>query len=330
MNNKRLAIMTNDGRARFFEKYGTVLILLGMIVIMSFLKPEFLTFNNLTNIIRQQTPVIIIALGVTLTIISGGIDVSGGAVVAMCSVIIATFAHPLGDPSGPGVYPLFLTILIGVAAGATCGTLNGLSIAYGNVPPFIATLGMMSAARAIALIVSNGKPINGFTDAFNFIGGGRFLGLPMPIWILALMFVIGYVILHKTKFGVYIYAIGSNETAAKVSGVNVKFKKMLVYTIAGAFAGVAAVVLTSRILAGQPAVGSGYEMDAITGAVIGGASFSGGIGTMAGTIVGTLIMGVLTNGMTMLQIDPSLQMLVKGIVVVGAVLLDERKHRYQK
>lgn len=330
MNNSKLAILTNDGRARFIEKYGTVLILLGMIVIMSFLKPEFLTFNNLTNIIRQQTPVIIISLGVTLTIISGGIDVSGGAVVAMCSVIIATFAHPLGDPSGPGVYPLLLTILIGVAAGAACGTLNGLSIAYGNVPPFIATLGMMSAARAVALIVSNGKPINGFTDAFNFIGGGAFLGLPMPIWILGLMFVIGFVILHKTKFGVYIYAIGSNETAAKVSGVNVKVKKMLVYTIAGAFAGVAAVVLTSRILAGQPAVGSGYEMDAITGAVIGGASFSGGIGTMAGTIVGTLIMGVLTNGMTMLQIDPALQMLVKGVVVVGAVLLDERKHRYKK
>ncbi len=330
MNLNNLGIMTKDGRASFLEKYGTVLILLGMIVIMSFLKPEFLTINNLTNIVRQQTPVIILALGVTLTIISGGIDVSGGAVIAMCSVIIATFAHPLADPAGPGVYPLFLTILIGIAAGAACGTLNGLAIAYGNVPPFIATLGMMSAARAIALIVSGGKPINGFTNAFNFIGGGSVLGLPMPIWIVALMFVIGFVILHKTKFGVYIYAIGSNETAAKVSGVKVRSRKMLVYTLAGAFAGVAAVVLTSRILAGQPAVGSGYEMDAITGAVIGGASFSGGIGTMAGTIVGALIMGVLTNGMTMLQIDPSLQMLVKGVVIVGAVLLDERKHRHRK
>jgi ribose/xylose/arabinose/galactoside ABC-type transport system permease subunit len=237
---------------------------------------------------------------------------------------------PLADPSGPGAYPLLLTILIGVAAGAACGTINGLAIAFGNVPPFIATLGMMSAARAIALIVSDGKPIYGFTDAFNFIGGGILLGLPMPIWILALMFLIGFVILHKTKFGVYIYAIGSNENAAKVSGVKVRSKKMLVYTLAGAFAGVAAVVLTSRILAGQPAVGSGYEMDAITGAIIGGASFSGGIGTMAGTIVGALIMGVLTNGMTMLQIDPSLQMLVKGIVIVGAVLLDERKHRHRK
>ncbi len=330
MNLNNIGILSKDGRASFFEKYGTVLILLGMIVIMSFLKQEFLTFNNLTNIIRQQTPVIILALGVTLTIISGGIDVSGGSVIAMCSVIIATFAHPLADPSGPGAYPLLLTILIGVAAGAACGTINGLAIAFGNVPPFIATLGMMSAARAIALIVSDGKPIYGFTDAFNFIGGGILLGLPMPIWILALMFLIGFVILHKTKFGVYIYAIGSNENAAKVSGVKVRSKKMLVYTLAGAFAGVAAVVLTSRILAGQPAVGSGYEMDAITGAIIGGASFSGGIGTMAGTIVGALIMGVLTNGMTMLQIDPSLQMLVKGIVIVGAVLLDERKHRHRK
>lgn len=321
-------ILSKDSRAQFFEKYGTVLILLGMIVIMSFLKPEFLTHSNLINIIRQQTPIAIIALGITFAIISGGIDISAGSVVAMCAVVVALCAKV--DSAGVPKYPLVITVLICLAVGGLAGTVNGLVISYGNVPPFIATLGMMSAARGVALIISDGRPVTGFSKEFDFIGGGSFLSIPVPLFILAVMFIVAYIILHKTKFGIYVYAIGSSELAAEVSGIKVKRVKTFIYTIVGLFTGVAAVVLASRTLSGQPAVGTGWELNAITAAVIGGSSLSGGIGTITGTFIGALIMGVLTNGMTMLRISPAMQMVVRGAVIVTAVLLDERKHGFRK
>lgn len=330
MSQIKLKLLTKDGRSRFFEKYGTILIFTVMVLFMSLIKPQFLTSNNIMNIIKQQTPIVIIALGVTFTIISGGIDISGGSIIALCSVVIAMLAHPVGDAAGPGQLPLIVTILAGIVVGGILGTINGLVISYGNVPPFIATLGMMSAARGLALIVSGGRPVTGFTKAFDFIGSGSVLGIPILIFILALTFVISYILLHKTKFGIYVYAIGGNEVAAIVSGVKVIRNKTLAYTLAGSFCGIAAVALTSRILAGVPSVGGGYELSAITIAVIGGTSFSGGIGSVFGTIVGGGIVGVLTNGMTMLRIEPALQMMVKGAVIVGAILLDERKHRYKK
>jgi len=302
-----------------------------MALLMTLLKPQFLTSNNIImNIIRQQTAEAIMAVGITFTIISGGIDISGGSVIALCSVVVALFAHPVGDAAGPGQFPLIVTILAGIVVGGILGTISGLVISYGSLLPFIATLGMASAARGLALIVSGGRPVNGFTKAFDFIGGGSVLGIPILIFILAFVFVIGYILLHKTKFGTYVYAIGGNEVAAIVSGVKVKRNKTLVYTLAGSFNGIAAVALASRILAGVPSVGVGYELSAIAMAVIGGVSFSGGIGNIFGTIVGAFIVGILTNGMTMLQIDSSLQMVVKGAVIVSAVLLDERKYRYKK
>lgn len=328
MNTKEVYLSAKEKRSRFFEKYGLLLILLGMCLIMTLLKPEFLTYRNLSNILRQQTPIAIMSLGVTFTIISGGIDVSGGSVIALCSVICASLAHPAANGSGAGEFPFIVTLLTPILAGGALGTLNGLVISLGRIPPFIATLGMMATARGLALIISDGKPINGFTEHFNYIGRGVLFGVPFPIYILAFAAIIAYIILHKTKFGVSVFSIGSNETAAVVSGVNVKRNKTLVYTLAGALTGIAAIVLTSRTLAGQPASGVGYEMDAITGAVIGGTSFAGGIGTIVGTIIGAIIMGILSNGMTMLQIDPSLQQVVKGLVIVGAVLLDERKHHF--
>lgn len=325
-----LKLFTKDGRSRFFEKYGTILIFIVMVILMALIKPEFLTYKNIINVIKQQTPIVIIALGVTFTIISGGIDISGGSIIALCSVVIAMLAHPVGDAAGPGQLPLIVTILAGIVVGGILGTISGLVISYSNVPPFIATLGMMTAARGLALIVSGGRPVSGFTKAFDFIGSGSVLGIPILIFILAFTFVISYILLHKTKFGIYVFAIGGNEMAAIVSGVKVKRNKTLVYMLAGSYCGIAAVALTSRILAGVPSVGGGYELSAITIAVIGGTSFSGGIGSIFGTIVGGGIVGVLNNGMTMLQIDPALQMVVKGAVIVGAVLLDERKHRYKK
>jgi len=308
------------------KKYSTILILLLMMLIMTILNPKFLTINNLMNILRQQTPIAIMAFGVNLAIISGGIDISVGSVIAMAAVILAKFAKV--DSSGAG-YPLIVPIIASLLAGGAAGLVNGVVIAYGKVPPFIATLGMMSVARGIALIISKGRPITGFSEAFNFIGGGSFLDLPFPIYILLASYLIIYAILHLTKFGTYVFAIGSSQMAAEVSGVNVKRTKVLIYIISGIFTGIAAIVLASRTLSGQPAVGEGYEMNAITAAIIGGTSFSGGIGTAFGTFIGALIMGVLTNGMTMLQIEPATQMVVRGSVIILAVFADQYRNNYK-
>ena len=186
---------------------------------------------------------------------------------------------------------------------------------------------MMSVARGLALIISDGKPIGDFTDSFKFIGEGSFLGIPMPVVVFIIFAIITYTLLHKTKFGTYVYAIGGNENAAVVSGINVKLNLMLIYSLAGAMTATGGIVLAARTNSGQPGVGIGYDMDAITCAIIGGSSFSGGVGTITGTVVGAMIMGILTNGMTMLQINPNIQMIVKGCVIVGAVLIDESKSR---
>lgn len=310
----------------FISKYAIIFILFGMIVIMSILKPEnFPTWQNARNILRQMTTVGIIAIGVTFPIITGGIDISGGSVVAMCSVIIAHFAHP-GADGVSGQYPLFVPILITLAAGAVVGLINGIITGYGKVPPFIVTLGMMSVARGIAMLLSDGRPIGNFTKEFNFIGGGSIFGLiPSPIILFVICGVIGYIILHRTKFGTYVYAIGGNPNAAMVSGINVRKVTALVYVLCGVFNSVAAIVVTSRQESGQPGVGVGYEMEAITCAVIGGASLAGGIGRITGTLIGAVIVGVLTNAMTMMQVDPNWQLVVKGTIIVTAVLIDMRK-----
>ncbi|MCF7945114.1 MAG: ABC transporter permease [Spirochaetia bacterium] len=319
-------LFNRENRGKFFEKYGTILILVIMIVFMTIIKPSFFTFNNLTNIIRQQTPIAIMALGVTFTIISGGIDISGGSVIAMSAVTLSVFAKV--NPDGLAL-PLIIPILASIISAGLAGMLNGLVISYGRVPPFIATLGMMSIARGIALIISKGRPITGFTEAFDFIGGGSILGIHFPIFILILVYFIGFIILHLTKFGTYVFAIGSSQMAAEVSGINVRNIKMYIYTLSSIFTGIAAIILASRTLSGQPGVGQGWELDAITAVIIGGASFTGGIGTVFGTLIGALIMGVLINGMTILQIPPSVQMVVRGSVIVFAVLMDERKHKYK-
>jgi ribose/xylose/arabinose/galactoside ABC-type transport system permease subunit len=310
------------------SKFGTLLILFTLILIMTVIKgTTFLSPNNLFNIVRQQSIIAIMSLGVMLTIITAGIDISGGSVVSLCGCVVALLAHPVPGNSDIGQYPLIVPILGGILAGGFCGLINGWFVAYGNVPPFIATLGMMTAARGMALIVSNGKPINGFTSAFEIIGRGRWIGIPVPIFILVGATIVMYFVLHRSKFGVYVYAIGGNEQAARVSGINVKRVKTFVYVIAGLFTGFASVILTSRTLAGNPSFGVSYEMDAITGAVIGGASFSGGVGKVVNTLTGAMIIGVLTNGMTMLKLDPNAQMIARGLVIVLAVLIDQRKNR---
>jgi len=212
--------------------------------------------------------------------------------------------------------------------GGLAGVANGVIVSYGKVPPFIATLGMMSMARGAAMLLSGGRPIGNFTSSFKFLGGGVIGGfLPVPVIIFAVCALLAFIILHRSKLGTYIYAIGGNENAARVSGISVNKILVLVYMLAGITYGIAAIVLTARQESGVPSAGVGYDMEAITCAIIGGSSFSGGIGTIGGTVVGALIMGILANGMTMLRVNPNWQTVIKGAVIIAAVLFDMRKNR---
>ncbi|HYF83220.1 MAG TPA: ABC transporter permease [Clostridia bacterium] len=321
---KQSLVKGNEGTkafiSDFIRKYGIFLIFIGMLILMSVLSPSFFKVRNLLNIVRQMSIIAIVAMGVTMVIITTGIDLASGSVIALVSVMTAKFAHP-------NTYPLIVPLLIGLAVGAGTGLVSGTIVAKGKIPPFIATLGMMTAARGVALLLSDGKPIGDFTKEFEFIGGGHILGIPVPIIILFLVAVISHILLNNTKFGSYVYAIGGNENSAVVSGVNVDKYKMLIYSYAGLLSAVAGIILTSRISSGQPGAGQGFELDAIASAVIGGTSLSGGIGTIPGTIIGALIIGVLNNGLDLLNVSAYWQQIVKGAIIVGAVLLDERKNR---
>ena len=324
----------------FIRKYAIVLIFIAMFVTMAFLTDAFLQPRNLVNVVRQISVVGLIAIGVTMVIITTGIDLSSGSVLALAAVCAASLAQQPGwhDAKYPGlVVPVIVPILAALAIGLLCGAINGGLIAKFKIPPFIATLGMMTVARGFALIYSN-RPVSGLTDTYNFIGQGEILkvipisgqpplGIPIPVIILAVVAISAHIMLNNTRFGRHIYAIGGNEQAALISGLNVGRIKIGVYTIAGLLSGLAGLVLSSRIGSGQAGLGVGYELDAIASAVIGGTSLSGGIGTIWGTIIGALIIGVLNNGLDLLNVSAYWQTIVKGTIIVVAVIVDERKNR---
>jgi len=227
--------------------------------------------------------------------------------------------------------PVFAAVLAACAVGALVGLLNGSLVAKTRIPPFIATLGTLTTIRGLAYLYTSGRPVSDLTDDYNFIGQGDFLGIPVPILILVIMAIITHVLYSQTKFGKYIYAIGGNEQAARVSGINVSKYKMLMYVYAGLLSGLAGLVVSARIGSGQSGQGVGYELDAIAAAVIGGASLSaGGIGTVAGTIVGALIIGVLNNILDLTNVSAYWQQIVKGCIIVGAVIIDQLKHHGSK
>lgn len=315
---------------KFLKTYGIFLILILMCLVLSLLSPAFLSVGNLMNIVRQIAVIGLIAFGVTMCIITTGIDLSSGSVLALSAVVAASLAQQPDwaarmYPNLPAL-PVFFPILAGLGVGALCGFVNGTLIARTGIPPFIATLGMMTAARGMALLYAQGRPISTLTPEYNYIGQGVVMGVPVPIIILLIMALISRILLKHTKFGKYTYAIGGNENAALVSGVNITRYKVLIYTYAGVLAGLAGIVLSSRISSGQPGLGVSYELDAIASAVIGGTSLSGGIGTIPGTIVGALIIGVMNNGLTLLNVQAYTQLIVKGVIIVGAVILDVRKN----
>jgi inositol transport system permease protein len=320
--------------ASILSKYGIFLIFAFMVLAASLLSPAFLSSTNLINIVRQMSVVGLISLGVTGVIVSGGIDLSSGSVVGLTAVVAASLAQDpeFSTPFYPGLHvPLIVPVLAACVAGALVGLVNGSLVAKTRIPPFIATLGTYTAIRGLALLYTGGRPISDLTDAYNFIGQGDVFGVPVPIIILVVMAVVTHILYAHTKFGKYIYAIGGNEQAARVSGIDSSRYKMLIYVYAGLLAGLAGLVVSARIGSGQPGLGVGYELDAIAAAVIGGTSLSaGGIGTVAGTIVGALIIGVLNNILDLMNVSAYWQQIIKGCIIVGAVILDQLKHRGSK
>ncbi|MFQ5706177.1 MAG: ABC transporter permease [bacterium] len=276
--------------------------------------PYFLTISNLLNVAQQTSINAIIAVGMSFVIITAGIDLSVGSLVAFSGVVLAYSLH--------GGTPLPLAIVLGLAVGLLCGLVNGLLITLGSLPPFISTLGMMSVARGGALLFTQGRPISGFSRSFRFLATGEILHVPTPVVIMGVVYLLAHFLLSRTKLGRYTYAIGGNEQAAILSGVNVKFHKTLVYGLCGMLSGLAAIILTARLNSAQPIAGIMYELDAIAAAVIGGTSLMGGEGTIFGTLIGAFIMGVLRNGLNLLDVSSFIQQIVIGAVIIVAVLID--------
>jgi inositol transport system permease protein len=297
------------------RQYG-LLIVFGIIcLIISLITPQFLTVSNWTIIVTQVSINALLAFGVTFVIITGGIDLSLGSIVAVTGVTSAMLAHP-------DSYPVLIPILMGLLAGLLMGAFNGFIITKSKIAPFIVTLGTMTIGRGLALILSDGRPVSNLSDSFNYLGSGTVLGIPVLILIFIFVFAICSIILNKTILGRYIYAIGGNEQAARASGINIDRVKLSVYSISGLLAGLAGILLASRITTGQPNAGAGFELDAIAAVVIGGTSTTGGRGSMAGTLIGVLLIGVINNGLDLLNVTSYYQQVVMGIIIIGAVVLD--------
>jgi len=296
------------------RQFGTFLGLITIIIIFAFWTPYFLTVSNLLNVAQQSTINAIIAVGMTYVIITAGIDLSVGSIMAFSGVVLASLLQ--------ADQPLVVAILGGLFVGAACGFVNGVLISYGKLPPFISTLGLMSVARGAALLYTNGRPISGFEENFRFIATGEIFHIPFPIIVMIIIYLIGHYVLTRTKLGRYTYATGGNEQAAILSGVNVKKIKIVVYSLCGLLSGAAGVLLTARLNSAQPIAGIMYELDAIAAVVIGGTSLMGGEGKLTGTLIGALIMGVLRNGLNLLDVSSFIQQIVIGSVIICAVLID--------
>ncbi len=297
---------------------GLAIALAALMAGLALARPGFFTLGNLINLVRQISINGILAAGVTYVLLTGGVDLSLGSLVALTGVIAAGFAHP-------GGYGAAMAVAAGIAAGAVCGAINGLLVTRGRMAPFVVTLGMMTAARGLALLASGGRPVSNLSAAFTRIGSGDFAGIPLPSWILLAVALASHVFLRHMRMGRHVYAVGGNEAAARASGVHVNRVKMACYTVCGAMAGLAGVVLASRITTGQPNAGIGYELDAIAAVVIGGTSLNGGAGGIGGTILGALLIGVINNGLDLLNVSSYYQQVIKGVIIVGAVWLDRSK-----
>lgn len=305
----------------FIKKTGIFWVLVVLVIVMSFISPAFFTQQNLINVVKQTSITAIIGTGMTFVLITSGIDLSVGSIMALTGTMAASVA--VADKN----LPFLLCILTGLGLGALCGIINGLGVAYIKFPPFIMTLGMMTIARGAAKLYTNGIPIFGLSDSFNSIANKTLFGIPNLVYFMVIVCVLGWIILSKTLIGRRIYAIGGNENAARLSGVSVDKVKVFVYFVCGLLSGLAGILICSRITSGNATVALGYEMNAISAAVIGGVSMSGGSGHITGMVVGALILTIIQNSFDIMGVNSFYQEIIKGLIILLAVFLDIRGKR---
>jgi len=325
----------NDKHKDLIQKFAALASLLGLTVVFAFVSSAFLSLGNGMTVALQVTSIAYLGIGATCVIITGGIDLSVGAILALSGVISA-MAVKAGAPVPIGM-------LAGLLTGALCGLINGVTVTWLRLPPFIATLGMMLVARGVALQITDAKAIGGLGDAFAELGNGslwriatvgadgfpdvKFPGIPYPVLLMVVLAIAVAVLLNRTTLGRHLYAVGSNSEAARLSGVHVRGVTLFAYVLSGLLAGLAGCVLASRLVTAQPSEGLMYELDAIAAAVIGGTSLSGGIGTISGTVIGAFVIGILRNGLNMGGVSAFTQQIVIGLVILLTVWIDQMRHR---
>jgi putative xylitol transport system permease protein len=305
--------------AEFAKRYGIILAFLLLCIALSLASPYFLSVNNLLNVLRQTSINGILAIGMTFVILTRGIDLSVGAVMACAAMVAASFA------AGSEASPVYVPIMMGLLVGLGLGMVNGLFVARFAIPPFVMTLGMLSMARGLTYIYNDGMPISNLSPAFSFIGQGVLFGIPMPVILFLSIFLVCWGVLKLTTYGRYVYAVGGNPKAAKTSGIRTRLVLFSVYAISGLMAGLVGLMVAARTSAALPQAGVAYELDAIAAVVIGGTSLAGGVGTIVGTVFGALIIGVMNNGLDLLGVSSFYQQLIKGAIIVLAVMLDRSR-----
>ncbi|PKF50460.1 ribose ABC transporter permease [Enterovibrio nigricans] len=324
MNSNAVTPSNAEGKKLFSKAWlieqKSLIALLVLIVVVSFLNPNFFTVDNILNILRQTSINAIIAVGMTLVILTAGIDLSVGSVLALCGAFAATLIAM--------EVPVLIAVPTALFAGAVLGAISGIIIAKGKVQAFIATLVTMTLLRGVTMVYTEGRPIStGFTDtadAFAWFGTGYALGIPVPVWLMVIVFAAVWYLLNHTRFGRYIYALGGNESATRLSGIDVDKVKIGAYAICGLLAALAGIIVTSRLSSAQPTAGMGYELDAIAAVVLGGTSLMGGKGRIMGTLIGALIIGFLNNALNLLDVSSYYQMIAKAVVILLAVMVDNK------
>lgn len=302
-------------------RYGIVISFVLLFIILSLASANFLSANNLLNVLRQVSINGVLAVGMTYVILAAGIDLSIGSLLALAGAVAASLV------TGADAFNPAVAVLAGIATGAACGVINGVIIAYFKVPAFVTTLGMLSVARGATLLYSGGRPIPNLSPEFRWLGQGLVFGIPVPVIIFAIVFAIAAIVLRYTIYGRRIYAVGGNPRSAKTSGIDTNGIIFSVYVIMGALAGLAGIMLTARTTSALPQAGIGYELDAIAAVVIGGTSLTGGVGRIGYTLVGVLIIGMISNGLDLMGVSSYYQQIIKGSIIVLAVLIDRSRAR---
>src|SRR6185437_8502 len=313
-----LSLYRNPVTEMIRANLGIIVVIAIICAVLSLLEPVFLSPYNLRTVLLEITTNMYIALGMTLVMILGGIDLSVGSIVAMAGTLTVgfmAFNH----------LPLWLAVTLGLALGGATGLLNGLVVAYFKIPSFIVTLAMLNVARGVAYVYSGGHSTRMMNPIFTGMGSGYVWVFPLPVIYMAVLIAIFVVLLNRTKFGIYVYAIGGNRESARLSGVPIKKVEIVTFTLSGILAAFAGLVLSARMFSGQPSVGIGYELDAIAACVLGGVSMAGGIGRISGTIFGAIVIGIISNGLNLINVSSFWQLIVKGIIILIAVIIDSQK-----